>query len=672
MKRQFVQIKPFQDDWSPELASSSTEWSPVGGELDALSTRPGEIPAIPRSPGAPPESPSPGAKLFQDPTNSLNAAPLDVVEQDTAIQQAIEGPVTGPVFNPGSRQGFTPPPQQASPYQGGSGIRQPEAAFGFSPTPAQQPPVLPFPAFNAPPAQAYGSQSLSGMAWQAQPMPGYQSATAVAYPPGGPPPVQPGAWAPQRPQPHPEKSRKKRRFPIWARVGVALLTLIVIIAGTGVWYYETYFASSINNITGHQAIHHLNSTARGDNTSDQAANPGDILSGGRINILLLGSDTDGKGNSIQNGTPLAQTDIVVTIDPQTKYVGMVSFPRDLQVTVPGYSPTKLDLAFSDGWHGNDIPTRIASAAGMTIDTLYYNFGIHIDYYAWVGLDGFIKVINTAGGVDIDAIHPMVDDDYPDDTTNSGITKGDIYGYKRLYIAPGPQHMNGQQALDYVRTRHSDLVGDFGRSARQQQMLTQLKLKLENNPNTISEAPQLLQDLNGYLETNMQLSDIVKLANFARQVDLNKIERITLGPPYATASTASTNYLPNCGAIVPVISRVFGLGNKANCIPQVDSSPASGPASNGNGAPANNNKTPAKNHKHNNKASPDIASPAATSQALPAASNTLSLSNDLQSIGQMAQLDTLSLQGGSGSWPVVHSLLDLMFMVVFESFDGARV
>jgi LCP family protein required for cell wall assembly len=564
-------------------------------------------------------------------------------------------------------RGVTPPPQQASTYQGEAGGYPLAAPVA----PAQVSPVAPSSAFNAPSVQSYGSQSPSGMPWQGQPMPGYQSAAATAYPgyQGSPPLVLPGTWAPPQPGPdlHSQKSRKKRRFPIWARVGIAMMTLLVIIAGTGVWYYETYFASSINNITGHQAIHHLNAAAGGDSTSDQAASS-NILNGGRINILLLGSDTDGKGNSTQNGTPLAQTDIVVTIDPQTKYVGMVSFPRDLQVSVPGYSPTKLDLAFSDGWRGNDIPTRIASAAGMTEDTLYYNFGIHIDYYAWVGLDGFIKVINTAGGVDIDAIHPMVDDDYPDDTTNSGITKGDIYGYKRLYIAPGPQHMNGAQALDYVRTRHSDLVGDFGRSARQQQMLTQLKMKLENNPSTISEAPQLLQDLNGYLETNMQLSDMIKLANFARQVDLNKVDRITLGPPYATASAVNSNYLPNCDAITPVIARVFGLGNKANCIPQVaGGSSVSGPDPNGGPTPGStptSNSTPTNHHKHNKGGSASVASPVA--------SNALSLSDGLQTIDQMAQLDTLSLQGSSGEWPVVRSMLDLVFMVAFESFDGAQV
>lgn len=469
-------------------------------------------------------------------------------------------------------------------------------------------------------------------------MPGFQSSPALQNYQSfqsGPPPEMPV----------PKKARKKKRFPIWARIAVAMLALLVIVGGSGLTYYEIEIAPSLNSITGHQAIHHYSAStgARDDggSTQDTQTN-GAILSGGRINILLLGSDDDGKGNSIQTGIPLAQTDIVVTIDPQTNYVAMVSFPRDLQVSVPGFSPTKLDLAFSDGWTGKDVPTRVASAAGMTIDTLQYNFGIHIDYYAWVGLDGFVKVIDTAGGVDIDAIHPMVDDNYPDDGKGSN----NPYGYMRLYIAPGPQHMDGAQALDYVRTRHSDLVGDFGRSARQQQMLTQLKAKLEK-PGIIDQAPQLLQDLNGFLETNMQLSDIIKIANYARTVDLNKIERITLGPPYATASLTNSNYLPNCGAIIPVISRVFALGNKANCIPQTASAASS----------------------------TSLASAAPSPSATAATLNTTSLAanptgnNGWQSLSQAALLGEMSLKGGNGDWPAVHSMLDLMLMTAFGSFDA---
>ena len=96
---------------------------------------------------------------------------------------------------------------------------------------------------------------------------------------------------------------------------------------------------------------------------------------------MLGSDTDGK-----NGAPLAQSDIVVTIDQQKRYVGMLSIPRDLQVTIPNHGQGKMDFAFSYGWQtqpGQDRTADAEAGAGLAEDAIQHNFGIHIDRYAWV-------------------------------------------------------------------------------------------------------------------------------------------------------------------------------------------------------------------------------------------------------------------------------------------------
>ncbi len=431
------------------------------------------------------------------------------------------------------------------------------------------------------------------------------------------------------------KKRKKQRFPIWARVVAAVLLVLVTGGSALAWYYQANFANPVSNITGQQVVRF---NKEGNTVSQAPATNTDILSGKRINILLLGSDTDGK-----NAAPLAQTDIVVTIDPQTKYVGMLSIPRDLQVNIPGSAPNKLDAAFALGWaYVHKGPTPFSNAAGLSIETIQENFGIPIDYYAWVGLDGFVKVIDTAGGVDIDAIHPMVDDVYPDDVNNQ---YNNAYAYKRLYIAPGPQHMNGLQALEYVRTRHSDLVGDFGRSARQQQVLSQLKTKLAT-PGIIDKLPELAQDLNGHVKTDMQLPDILKLMNFARTVDPNKIDRVILSTPYSNPIPNTTNLAPNCALIIPVIAKMFGLGDKANCTPQTAST----------GTPSLATLPPV----------------TSSSVATTAAVSSNDLGNAVGQAGQFAQVSTLSLSNGNGDIFGIHSLLDLMFMIVFESFDGARV
>jgi LCP family protein required for cell wall assembly len=294
---------------------------------------------------------------------------------------------------------------------------------------------------------------------------------------------------------------------------------------------------------------------------------------------------------------------------------------------------KLDEAYSLG--GTAIGAGAYSPGGVALSrlTIFQDFGIPINYYAWVGLDGFVKVIDTVGGVDVDVLHPITDDNYPDDVGNQ---TGDLYAYKRLYIPPGPQHLSGTEALEYVRSRHADLVGDFGRSARQQQVLSALKTKL-NNPDIVSKLPEIANDLNGYVKTDMQLSDVFKLMNFARTLNPNSINRVILGPPYSAEGTASTGQdvvFPYCDKIVPVIAKMFGLGNKAVCNIQANSS----------------NNT--------------FASVAPLSSFNTSSANTAT--SGVQAFSQMASASTLNLNGGGDNLSGFHSLLDLMFMVALES------
>ncbi|HEU5229218.1 MAG TPA: hypothetical protein VFU49_15485, partial [Ktedonobacteraceae bacterium] len=135
----------------------------------------------------------------------------------------------------------------------------------------------------------------------------------------------------------------------------------------------------------------------------------------------------------------------------------------------------------------------------------------------------------------------------------------------------------------------------------------------------------------------------KLMNFARTLDPNKIDRVILSTPYSHSIPNTSNLAPNCNLIIPVISKMFALGDKANCVPQTadagTSSLATGPEiTGGNVASVSNSDTV----------------------------------NAMSQAGQFAQVSTLSLSNGNGDIFGIHSLLDLMFMVVFESFDGAQV
>lgn len=211
------------------------------------------------------------------------------------------------------------------------------------------------------------------------------------------------------------------------------------------------------------------------------------------NILLLGSDNDQK---FSGDNPLTQTMMVVHIDYDTKQVDMFSIPRDLWIEKPDGTYGKIDQAAEE----NGIPSAIA--------VVEQTFGIHIDHYAWVGLYGFIKSIDAVGGINLQVIHPVLDYSYPTDINSSN-----PYGYQRLNIQPGMQHMDGEQALQYVRSRHEDLVGDFGRTQRQRQLLLTIKDTILNSPQALSQIPQLFDTLNGQIKTDVTPVSALQLGSF---------------------------------------------------------------------------------------------------------------------------------------------------------------
>ena len=213
----------------------------------------------------------------------------------------------------------------------------------------------------------------------------------------------------------------------------------------------------------------------------------------RINILLLGSDNDQK---FHQDAVLSQTMIVVSVDPAHHQVTLLSLPRDLWVPIPGHGSAKIDWAYSVG------------GAPLARATVEKNFRIPIHYYAWVGLNGLVHVIDRVGGVDVDVLHPVLDDNYPNDFSAGG------YGTERVYLAAGPQHLDGRHALEYVRSRHGDLLSDFGRSVRQQQVLLALQERAAAM-DLMTALPAFARDLNGHVKTDLDLPRVTQLALFLR-------------------------------------------------------------------------------------------------------------------------------------------------------------
>jgi len=187
----------------------------------------------------------------------------------------------------------------------------------------------------------------------------------------------------------------------------------------------------------------------------------------------------------------------------------------------------------------------------TIDTVQQNFHVRIDDYIWIGLAGLIKVIDTLGGVNLVVTNPVMDDFYPAD-----INTDSPYGYYRVALLPGPVHLDGVHALQYVRSRHGDLRGDFARSERQQELL--IAMKAQSKHLNIADFPDIAAALNGEVKTSMSLGRVRSLFSIVDEFDNQHINRVILGPPFTSEGWAGDEAVvyPDWGQILPLVSQSF--------------------------------------------------------------------------------------------------------------------
>ncbi len=258
----------------------------------------------------------------------------------------------------------------------------------------------------------------------------------------------------------------------------------------------------------------------------------------RINVLLVGIDQRNPGESTRTDTI-----IVASLDFQHNEINVLSIPRDLYVYVPGYGYWKINAAYPIG----DLPQnrkRTGGGIGLLILTLRQNFGISgIDEYAMINFKGFVKGINALGGIDVKVPRKLVDPDYP-------------VGWKtkRIVFEPGWQHMNGERALEYARTRHPD--SDFGRMKRQQQVLLAVKHKAKN-PAIILKAPELLRIVGDNLQTSLSFGEQLRLGRWMAAVPNKNIHFYTIEGPVGTTQDGQSVVWPEWREINPILKKVFG-------------------------------------------------------------------------------------------------------------------
>jgi LCP family protein required for cell wall assembly len=240
---------------------------------------------------------------------------------------------------------------------------------------------------------------------------------------------------------------------------------------------------------------------------------------GHTNILLLGA-----GDESHDGVDLTDTIMVASLDPEkTKSAVLLSLPRDLyflETEKMGegrinslYRDYKILLAnegMSEAEASRESMRELAVEIGRKL-------GINMHYAIKVDFIAFVQAVDAIGGIDIVVPEKLVDVEYP----------GPNYTYETFQIEAGPQHIDGETALKYARSRHS--TSDFDRSKRQQQIIKAIADKMQEEG--LLGKPRQIMDLmsimNEHVESTMQLSDMISLADTGKSIDRSKILSLQL-------------------------------------------------------------------------------------------------------------------------------------------------
>lgn len=234
-----------------------------------------------------------------------------------------------------------------------------------------------------------------------------------------------------------------------------------------------------------------------------------------INVLLLGTDD----RPDESGPPRTDTIILLTLDPQSHTAGMLSLPRDLWVPISGLTyNAKINTAYGIGERQN--PGE--GGAQLVMDTVSQLVGRPVDYYVRINFQGFVQVVDLLGGIDVIVPTVIHDEEYP--TSD--------YGVETFHLDAGLQHLDGETALKFARTRHTD--DDYGRARRQQDVIRAVLdkvLSADMISTLLPKAWMLVSTMRSSIDTNIPMFVQYELAGYMRQAALQEIRQDVLDSRY---------------------------------------------------------------------------------------------------------------------------------------------
>ncbi len=249
-----------------------------------------------------------------------------------------------------------------------------------------------------------------------------------------------------------------------------------------------------------------------------------LIAGERTNVLILGLDSREPGSDLGRSDTL----ILSTFVPRQPYLGMLSIPRDLWVTIPGYGENRINTAhfFAEGENPGSGPAA-------AVETVRQNFDVDLDYYLRIRFDNFMDMVDFLGGIDVELPEPM--SGYP----------------------TGTHHMNSEQALAFVRDRAGS--DDFYRMRRAQIFIKALLNELIA-PTGWRQLPDVFPVLIEMVDTNIPITKwpglgITLLRVGPDGIDSRIISREMTNP--FTTSQGAQVLGPNWNIINPILQEMFG-------------------------------------------------------------------------------------------------------------------